>query len=944
MRTTPQLVVATLAVGVAVSVAGAVHAQSPDRLTIAAGSGLETPGDKDGGVAWGDFNDDGCLDAAVNTDDSALGTRLYEQATAGGDCALTFADVTASVAPALGASVRERSVVWGDVDNDGDLDLVRNSFDRIELYVNAGSPEYSLDLAQTIDRESIAVGGLNAEGLGLVDYDADGVLDLIADSHEFGIAAFQNLGGSAPFVLDVDSGLPFGGSGTDGSPQGDYIAVADYDGDGDVDVLDRRRRRSAEPEFGVDFFTNVGGSFTAGQDILDAPDRGSGNKGGVVLCDFDNDLDLDAFWTDGDDTQAGVNSVWLQAGPGTGVFEASGLPSGVAGDIDGVACGDIDNDGDIDLALTSDGEDLLLVNQLLETGSLGFVSEVIAGTAADGEGNTFADVDRDGDLDLLVNQEGANVLLLNQHDGDDSLMVDPREGPRSAIGATAWLESCGGVPVSGLNQVDGGSGHGSQSGGLVMHFGLGGIGGSNVPYVVATRFVGGDVVRVGVVPADLDPGQAHRVAHDDVSDTSVCAPELTVAAATPAGLTAGAEAVIELEVTNIGAGDAAGTSVDITLVGAVAVDPLPPSCVQAVQITCALDDVPSGTGVVVPITVVVDESATDVTVQITLLAEGSDPTEITLTLETVAEADLIVSSSIPDSGVAGDRLTISVTVTNDGPSTAQGLLITQEVPASVAHVEAASEPGSCSIDDTTAACSIDSLAAGASGTATVSVEVGSSATGSVTILVAVTSATPDPDPDGNAFELSIPIGGADGGGGGDGGSDGGGGGGDTGPGGTSGGSGGGDTGGDDTGGGGGAGTGTTGGGGSGGTTTPTTGVTTAGPTRGGTVSTTSTPPETTAPGSSTTTAPPGRSDGDADPEGDAESTTRDGTDPLDTDPTDGDGQTALAAELDGGEDSEAETILLTLLTLTVAAVLAISNWRQATERATRGDDGSRPSA
>ena len=306
-----------------------------------------------------------------------------------------------------------------------------------------------------------------------------------------------------------------------------------------------------------------------------------------------------------------------------------------------------------------------------------------------------------------------------------------------------------------------------------MHFGLGAFAGSDVPYVVATRFVGGDVVRVGVLPSEVGADRTLRVSHGAASDTAMCSAHVTVAAQTPAGLIAGDEAVIELEVMNDGPATAAGTTIDITMIGAVALEPLPPYCVGGGQITCTLADVPAGTALVLPITVVVDESAAEVIVEVALNADGTDPTTTTLTLETAAVTDLIVSAVVPESVVPGDRLTIAVTVENVGPSQAKGVVITHDAPAQVTLVEAASEPGACTIEDATATCAVDVLSAGQSGTTAVSAEVAASATGTVTILVAVRAATPDPVPEGNTFASSFSIddggdgNGGDGSGGGD---------------------------------------------------------------------------------------------------------------------------------------------------------------------------------
>jgi len=102
---------------------------------IAVSVGLNTSGNKDGGVAWGDFNNDGCLDLIVNTSTGAE-TRLYLS-----DCNLpnpTFTDVTDSLAAGLSLNTLERSVVWADCNNDGYLDFARNKDNKIEVYLNKG--------------------------------------------------------------------------------------------------------------------------------------------------------------------------------------------------------------------------------------------------------------------------------------------------------------------------------------------------------------------------------------------------------------------------------------------------------------------------------------------------------------------------------------------------------------------------------------------------------------------------------------------------------------------------------------------------------------------------------------------------------------------------------------------------------------------------------------
>jgi hypothetical protein len=134
---------------------------------------------------------------------------------------------------------------------------------------------------------------------------------------------------------------------------------------------------------------------------------------GGALFDFDGDGDLDLFLVDGGSLKDRDSSVG--GAPKHRLLRNELIPSGTVRLTDvsgkaglvtggygmGVAVGDIDNDGDIDLLVTSVGPDLLFRNNgdgtFSEVGQAAGIRDPRWTTSA-----SFVDYDRDGDLDLYV--------------------------------------------------------------------------------------------------------------------------------------------------------------------------------------------------------------------------------------------------------------------------------------------------------------------------------------------------------------------------------------------------------------------------------------------------------------------------------------------------------------------------------------------------------------
>lgn len=439
---------------------------------------------KDGGFTWADFNNDGYKDLLVNTNSNSSYSRLLFN---DGAPNFNFTDVTLSKAPSLLLNITERSAVAGDIDNDGDIDFVRNSSPLIEVYKNSGAPNYIFTLSQSFTPLYFTSGGtqtgLNSEGMGLIDFDGDGDLDLFVEDHEYGVDLMIN-NGSGVFSHYSTNASPRG-LGTTGA-SGDYSLVADLNNDGYVDILARREGTSNNNNQTDLFFNNGNGTFSSSNSVnLNAFNS---NKGGVAAGDFDGDGDLDYFWTDNGGSGAAANNCYLaeHTGTNTGVFAiatvtitgaSSSLPS--SGAIDGVTIGDVDHDGKLDIFLTANsGPSILLINTSTGVGVFSFNHNNYGiNVNGDGEGCEFVDYDNDGDLDLYINVNGGYNQLWENNLNDTKYVnvvpvIDIGGGvTRPAIGATVILRDCSGNRISPIMEVNGGSGHGTQLS-TVIHFGL----------------------------------------------------------------------------------------------------------------------------------------------------------------------------------------------------------------------------------------------------------------------------------------------------------------------------------------------------------------------------------------------------------------------------------------------------------------------------------------
>jgi len=364
---------------------------------LAIGNPFGTGSERAFDVAFGDADGDGHLDLA-------LGNHAPNQV------CWNNGDGTFDCEDAFGGSATF-DVDWGDMDGDGSLDLVvANSMGHQNLVCLNNR-----DRTFTCIGFSICSGGACDVAVG--DVDGDGDLDIA-----LGIQFAQDL-----IYYNDGDGITF--SSTDTYCYDGWVmdqAFGDVDGDGDLDL--------AVVGIGPDFVCiNDGtGHFTETHWLAYRIDPGTW---GVALGDADGDGDLDVAAG-----EATGYPIELYLNDGRGYFtETLPLLIGPAWDsTEGLAWGDVDCDGDLDLATGNWLQQTVVYfnDPVTATDSITFSRKVYLGTDSFGvNGVALGDVDGDGDLDLAVGSDGGqNVVYLNTVVGTDVAIVKSSQ-PSFALGS-----------------------------------------------------------------------------------------------------------------------------------------------------------------------------------------------------------------------------------------------------------------------------------------------------------------------------------------------------------------------------------------------------------------------------------------------------------------------------------------------------------------------------
>jgi hypothetical protein len=396
-------------------------------------SGISAMSLSSSGGIWGDYDNDGWLDllafAESGTGKDALlrnngdGTFSDETSLAGLDDAQEENDCAGAgwtMSPTAGAA-------WWDLDGDGFLDIYLSNFIcwtdftfySDNIYLNNGDGTFT-DISGESGFSSYAFSG---RGAGPADADLDGDVDLLVNNYTLHRNLFYRNNGDGT-VSETGRSNGLAGENVQ-SYYGHTIGAAwgDLDNDGDLDAV---HANLAHPRF-FDF----------------------SDKTQVLLNDGAGDFDdIQGDWSG----PAGAAGLRYQ--------ETHSVP----------VLADYDQDGSLDLSISAVYEgrptDFYWGNGD-GTFQLDTFGSGIGKT--NGWGSSAADIDNDGDMDLAVSEHLYENKLSGGGHWLQIRMVGNQGSNQAGIGTTIWLHAGERVWT---RHINGGSGQGEQDS-IIAHFGIG---------------------------------------------------------------------------------------------------------------------------------------------------------------------------------------------------------------------------------------------------------------------------------------------------------------------------------------------------------------------------------------------------------------------------------------------------------------------------------------
>jgi hypothetical protein len=319
-------------------------------------------------VRTADIDEDGDLDIVV----AAWGfISWYENLDGQG----TFGPAIA-IQEGMGQSY---NIFLAKIDDNNTIDIVVSYFDEgiLAWYPNTGSGFGAIQI--------IATDFVGASGVTVNDLDGDDDNDVVFGiSNGSGLYWFENLDGVGSFSsqIVIDSNIA----------EARTQAIGDIDGDGDMDVL----TNSISTGTRVAWYENTDGQGSFSSRIIIDPN--GAYESTINLADMDGDDDLDIL---SEKLNGTYNIIWRENLDGQGSFSSPKIVGIENSNILEVQAADLNNDNNLDVVCASTGDNKITWYENIDgLGTFG-PQEIIDPSLALPRTVHAADLDGDGDLDVL---------------------------------------------------------------------------------------------------------------------------------------------------------------------------------------------------------------------------------------------------------------------------------------------------------------------------------------------------------------------------------------------------------------------------------------------------------------------------------------------------------------------------------------------------------------
>jgi MYXO-CTERM domain-containing protein len=405
----------------------------------------------------------------------------------------------ATVAEFGDAKNRLRQVAIGDLDGDGDMDLYQPGgygLDNDKLFIQT-APETFVDRAATLLPAGLKSRAGSAH---LGDLDGDGDLDLVVG--DWGEMPRQSPGNTLVYLNDGKGAFTAQPLEVVPPPLDAALGktpidmdLADVDGDFDLDILVNHRNGQSR------IFLNDGSAhFTDGTDG-NYPAKKGPYTYNVEACDFDEDGDLDLLLDNAGGHIAGMGNIsQLLVNDGKGKFtdDTANLVSNEPyADDNALKCADVNGDGHYDLLVASlEVPEKLLLND--GTGHFKFSPGAFPDIIDPTLGIDVGDLDGDKKLDVITGQGEGTPRLDLFYLGNSNVALDTTPPKFRAVETP--LPVVGAPTVMRLAVVDGfTSDTGEHVKSVYLSYTVNGGAAKTAP----AKFIGGDLFRA-LIPAQPD--------------------------------------------------------------------------------------------------------------------------------------------------------------------------------------------------------------------------------------------------------------------------------------------------------------------------------------------------------------------------------------------------------------------------------------------------------